>query len=363
VIDYRKLDEIVKKFRTPGYDRDPKIRGMSYEDYRVSWWNNRIGNLGGYLKENHLNTLTVSEALELYKEVRTAKMKRMHTTSFQKNGIIQIRKSLNYLIYDNTDSVATRIGIFLKNRSPYRLKGTGHDFASTMLFVAKPLEYPIWNTVSVNGLSKLGLLPNTWKGTSPRQKYAHLIQVVKAMYVRYDFTNLGIVDELLYRVDEGKFRISSGLLLQKKTRKKDNRPPELLPSKGDKPSTIVVTREELERDSKVTKYVRDVENATCQVCGIPIMAPNGWKHCHIHHIIPQKADMSRNLDIVKNTLCLCPNHHAEMHLGVFYIDPLTLRIVHHDESHELHELAIRSNHFIEPQSLNYHRKKNCNWAT
>ncbi len=362
MIHYRKLDEIVKKFRTPGYDRGPEIKGMSYEDYRVGWWNTRIGNLGGYLQENHLNTLTVSEALELYKEVRTAKMKRMHTTSFQKNGIIQIRKSLKYLIYDNADSVATRIGIFLKNRSPYRLKGTGHDFASTMLFVAKPLEYPIWNSVSVNGLMKLGLLQGKWKYTSSQWKYARIIQVVKTIFTRYGFTDLGFVDELLYRVNQGKIRIQGGLRLQPLTRKKDNRPPLVRPKKGEIPKKIVFMREEIERDSRVKRRVRNLENATCQICGIPIATPEGRYYCHIHHIIPPKADPSRNLDYDGNTLCLCPNHHAEMHLGIFYIDPMTLKIIHNNKSHTLHGLEIRWNHNIEPESLNYHKEKNCKWA-
>jgi len=115
------------------------------------------------------------------------------------------------------------------------------------------------------------------------------------------------------------------------------------------------------RNPRVVEWVNAVEASKCQICGKAIELPDGSRSVDIHHVWPlgyPHNGYELGYDLVDNVLCLCPNHHREMQLGIFYIQPDTYRIVYHDESNEFNGRTMLNHpqHRIGSRFLEYHRK-------
>ena len=70
--------------------------------------------------------------------------------------------------------------------------------------------------------------------------------------------------------------------------------------------------------------MKALHNYCCQVCGKTIELPDGSRYAEAHHIQPLGGD-HKGPDVAENVLCVCPNHHAELDLGLWDIDPKALR--------------------------------------
>jgi 5-methylcytosine-specific restriction protein A len=78
------------------------------------------------------------------------------------------------------------------------------------------------------------------------------------------------------------------------------------------------------RNSNVTKFVRNLYNNHCQVCGTQLKLNNGLFYSEGHHILPLNKD---GPDIINNVICVCPNCHVLLDYGAIKIDVENITIV------------------------------------
>jgi hypothetical protein len=114
------------------------------------------------------------------------------------------------------------------------------------------------------------------------------------------------------------------------------------------------------RNQDVVDWVKTLEDDECQICGYAIELPDGTKSIDLHHIWPlgkPHFGYEKGYDRVDNAICLCPNHHREMHVGLFFIEPETYRLFFHDETNEFNNSLLRRNseHELNVLFLDYHR--------
>lgn len=103
------------------------------------------------------------------------------------------------------------------------------------------------------------------------------------------------------------------------------------------------------RDTKISKYVKDLYEYSCQVCGITIELPSGDKYAEGAHIKPLGKPHD-GPDTIQNILCLCPNHHLMFDRYAFAINPDTLEL----EGPVSGRLRTQSTHDINRNFLDYH---------
>lgn len=96
------------------------------------------------------------------------------------------------------------------------------------------------------------------------------------------------------------------------------------------------------RDTAVAKYVKDLHDYKCQICGHTIVLAGGYRYAEAHHIRPLGGGHN-GPDVIGNILCVCPNHHAELDFGASRI--------------RLASLHCASGHTIEPEYVAYHNDK------
>ena len=114
------------------------------------------------------------------------------------------------------------------------------------------------------------------------------------------------------------------------------------------------------RDRQKALRFRSLNRNRCQICRESISLPNGQKLVEVHHIKPL-GRKHRGKDWMSNMMCLCPNHHAEMDRGAFYIDSVTKKVVHFNKSSPINGIRIDSlrNTWPAPHNLKYQRDHIC----
>jgi len=125
-----------------------------------------------------------------------------------------------------------------------------------------------------------------------------------------------------------------------------------------------VTRTAVRRDSKKANTFGRAYNMECQICRMSIIQPDGRRFVEVHHIKPV-GERHNGPDRMSNMICLCPNHHAEMALGAFYIDPESRSVVHFDRDSPIHGKRVHSlrEGWPDAQFLKYHKMVICaEWA-
>ena len=101
------------------------------------------------------------------------------------------------------------------------------------------------------------------------------------------------------------------------------------------------------RDTAKTRWVKELYDCRCQVCGIRLEGPGG-PYAEGAHIQPLGRPHN-GPDVVENILCLCPNHHVLLDIGAFSIrDDLTLIGLEG-------RLTVRPRHKINKDFLRYRR--------
>lgn len=90
------------------------------------------------------------------------------------------------------------------------------------------------------------------------------------------------------------------------------------------------------RDTPKAMRVKLLHHYECQICGSTINLPDG-RYAEAHHIRPLGAPHN-GPDLEDNILCLCPNHHAELDLGVRGLTQSELRAV---PGHGVADLHLR----------------------
>jgi hypothetical protein len=108
------------------------------------------------------------------------------------------------------------------------------------------------------------------------------------------------------------------------------------------PDRIAVTTYRILRDTELSRGVKRLHNYECQICGHRIELPDGSHYAESHHIQPLGAPHN-GPDVIGNVLCLCPNHHAELDLGVMRIEYAALRGC--------------EGHTVDPKYIEYHDRR------
>lgn len=106
------------------------------------------------------------------------------------------------------------------------------------------------------------------------------------------------------------------------------------------------------RSTKVSQWVKELHDHTCQICGTRLDLPVGQysEGAHIRGV----GSPHNGPDTADNLLCLCPNHHVLFDKGGLYLDDdLTVRD-HTGQS--LGRLATKPAHRIDKAHLAYHRE-------
>lgn len=93
-----------------------------------------------------------------------------------------------------------------------------------------------------------------------------------------------------------------------------------LASADQSPNRVIVRAFAFQRNPNVVAERLFLANGTCDRCQLP--APfkrksNGRPFLEVHHTIPLAEG---GLDIVENTLALCPNCHREAHFGEYWAE-------------------------------------------
>jgi hypothetical protein len=96
------------------------------------------------------------------------------------------------------------------------------------------------------------------------------------------------------------------------------------------------------RDSTLARWVKEVHNHCCQICGHTILLPSGGRYSEAHHIRPLGSPHN-GPDHIANILCVCPNHHAELD---YLVRPL-----------KLSELRIHPDHTVGGDFIEYHNQQ------
>jgi hypothetical protein len=111
------------------------------------------------------------------------------------------------------------------------------------------------------------------------------------------------------------------------------------------------------RDTSQSRYVKDLYDYKCQICGWTIYSPrlkNLW-YCEAHHLQPL-GKKYRGPDHRSNIIAVCPTHHCMMDLGVLAVEPSSLKVLSIDkqEADKGQRLALRREHGLNRKYLKFH---------
>lgn len=101
------------------------------------------------------------------------------------------------------------------------------------------------------------------------------------------------------------------------------------------------------RETDQALRVRRFHGDRCQICGSTISLADGTTYAETHHLRPLGAP-HHGEDISENIICLCPNHHAMLDLGL-------LRL-------KAEELRTAEGHKIAQEFIDYHNHAICEQA-
>lgn len=103
------------------------------------------------------------------------------------------------------------------------------------------------------------------------------------------------------------------------------------------------------RETKTAQFVKQLYDNTCQICGIQIETLVS-KYSEAAHI-KSLGKPHNGPDTKENIICLCPNHHTMLDLGIISIDD-NYNILGADNM----KLTVHTKHNIDPEFIKYHRE-------
>ena len=103
------------------------------------------------------------------------------------------------------------------------------------------------------------------------------------------------------------------------------------------------------RETKTAAYVKNLYKNKCQICGIQIITPVSIYSEAAH--IRALGKPHDGPDTKENILCLCPNHHIMLDLGIIIIED-DFSVIGFESS----KLTVHPNHNLDKEFIQYHRK-------
>jgi hypothetical protein len=104
---------------------------------------------------------------------------------------------------------------------------------------------------------------------------------------------------------------------------------------GQAPEKASEIAERYERDAELVRLLKEARGGKCQMCGHTFRMRNGGTYTEAHHL-EQLAN--GGLDVSRNMLVVCANHHRQFHYGdveILHYDADTLTVRMDDEVHTI----------------------------
>lgn len=105
------------------------------------------------------------------------------------------------------------------------------------------------------------------------------------------------------------------------------------------PARLQTTTLRIVRDTTLARFIKQLHNHECQICGTTIQLQNGERFAEAHHIQPLGSPHD-GPDVAGNIIVLCPNHHAMCDYAAITLDIATL--------------TPHSDHHIQSKYIDYH---------
>jgi predicted restriction endonuclease len=106
------------------------------------------------------------------------------------------------------------------------------------------------------------------------------------------------------------------------------------------------------RNLTIVKYLKNLYQDKCQVCGETIEVSPGSFLSEVHHIKP--LGIHNGPDIVENAIVLCPNHHTMFDRGAITIDIDKKIVIHFNPDNPLNNKHIELKHEIKSGYIAFH---------
>ncbi|MBH60366.1 MAG: hypothetical protein CL907_04295 [Dehalococcoidia bacterium] len=107
------------------------------------------------------------------------------------------------------------------------------------------------------------------------------------------------------------------------------------------------------RNTKIIRQIKEMYKNVCQICKTKIRLNNGKYYSEGAHIKPL-GNNHKGKDAPNNILCLCPNCHTKLDLGVIYINDY-MRVIE-TYSNNSWVLNFEDGHNIDIENIRYHKK-------
>jgi putative restriction endonuclease len=123
------------------------------------------------------------------------------------------------------------------------------------------------------------------------------------------------------------------------------------PAPGGQAPRVQTAGERLARRAEVARWVKELYDYRCQVCGLRLVFVSG-PYAECAHIRPLGTPHDGD-DDPGNVLCLCPNDHKRFDRGALVLTD-TLQVLD-IASRTTTPLAVDSGHAVDLESVRYHR--------
>jgi len=176
-------------------------------------------------------------------------------------------------------------------------------------------------------------------GGSNAPEWQHVVR--KAL-----FELLRLQSPAVYHIQRGIWFFSSDAIDEQRRIKGEERSIRGVPILGSlNPNRVAIITSRVERNTALVKWLKEIHNYECQICGTTILLPHGKRYAEVHHLIPLGAPHN-GPDVPENMIVVCPNHHVMCDYGVIKLSADDLR------AHPQHEVGR--------EFIRYHNSKICN---
>jgi hypothetical protein len=121
------------------------------------------------------------------------------------------------------------------------------------------------------------------------------------------------------------------------------------------PQKTIASVSRTERNQNIVKYLKELYEDRCQICGERLCVGKDSFYSEVHHIQPIGAH--NGADIIENMIVLCPNHHVLFDRGVITIDLKNKLVKHYNVTDPLNNKSIIIKHNLDVKYIEYYNKK------
>jgi len=152
------------------------------------------------------------------------------------------------------------------------------------------------------------------RGGSNAPEWQHVVR--KALYEL-----LRIQSPAVYHVRRGMWYFADGSTFESVRATSESGAPSL---GSVEPNRVTVMTSRVERDTALAKWLKEIHDYKCQICGTTIKLPHGKRYAEVHHLRPLGAPHN-GPDTLENMIVVCPNHHVMCDYGAIKLSAANLR--------------------------------------